>query len=105
MHQEADMKSEIQKPNPADVAHCILYVINPSTTNFEDISECMASMVEFIKGKNSEGNLRLLNNDYVYMYISVHHLYVNISSFKDLLLSYFHSGFEISKNMFTKLNT
>lgn len=90
MHHEADMKSEIQKPNPADVVHCILYVINPSTTNLKNVSKCMESMVEFIKGNNSEGNLRLLNNDYVYMYIHLYLYILYMLTSVVLRMCYFH---------------
>lgn len=58
MHQEEDKKLEIQKPNPADVVHCILYVTSPRTTNLDNMSICMESMKEFLKGKNSEDGVR-----------------------------------------------
>lgn len=62
MHQQGD----IHKPNPADVVHCILYVISPCKTNLDDMSICMNSMIEFLKSKNSEGNIWLfLLNTYI----------------------------------------
>lgn len=59
MHQEADMKLETQKPNPADGVHCILYVISPISSNLEKMSQCMKSMKEILKDKNAEGNIWL----------------------------------------------
>lgn len=55
MHHGPDMNLETQKPNPANVVHCILYVINPSTTNLGKMSICMKSMIKLLKDKNSEG--------------------------------------------------
>lgn len=58
MHQEADMKLETQKPNPADAVHCILYVISPISSNLEKMSRCMKSMKEILKDKNAEDGVR-----------------------------------------------
>lgn len=64
MHQETDMRLEIQKPNPADVVHCILYVIK-ATKNLKELPASMISMIEILKEQNSEGNPRLfLSNMY-----------------------------------------
>lgn len=62
MHQETDMELEIQNPNPADVVHCILYVLK-ATTNLDEKSTAVESMIELLKDKNADGNrwLFLLN--------------------------------------------
>lgn len=57
-NKEMDQQADIQKPYPADVVHCILYVISPSTTNLDDMSICTKSMIEFLKSKNSEDGVR-----------------------------------------------
>lgn len=55
INQETDM--EIQKPNPANVVHCILYVIRAST-NLKDLSASVKSMIEFLKDHDSEDGVR-----------------------------------------------
>lgn len=57
MHQETDLEIEIQKPNPADVVHCILYVIKASK-NLKEMKACMISMTEFLKEQHSEDGVR-----------------------------------------------
>lgn len=57
MHQETDMRLEIQKPNPADVVHCILYVIK-ATKNLKELPASMISMIEILKEQNSEDGVR-----------------------------------------------
>lgn len=49
---------EIQKPNPANVVHCILYVIRAST-NLKDLSTSVKLMIEILKDHDSEGSLLL----------------------------------------------
>lgn len=57
LHQETDMKLDIQNPDPADVAHCILYVLK-ATTNLGEMPPSVESMIKFLKDKNTEGNHR-----------------------------------------------
>uniref|UniRef100_A0A8W8P034 Septin-type G domain-containing protein n=1 Tax=Magallana gigas TaxID=29159 RepID=A0A8W8P034_MAGGI len=55
INRETDM--EIQTPNPANVVHCILYVIRAST-NLKDLSTSVKSMIEVLKDHNSEDGVR-----------------------------------------------
>lgn len=57
MHQETNMKLDTQIPNPANVAHCILYVLK-ATTNLDDMPPCVQSMIKYLKSKNSEDGVR-----------------------------------------------
>lgn len=68
MHQETDMEMEIQKPNPADVVHCILYVIKASK-NLKEMKACMISMTEFLKEQHSEGISSVIFIKYVYILV------------------------------------
>ncbi|XP_052693725.1 uncharacterized protein LOC128171988 [Crassostrea angulata] len=52
---ETDM--EIQKPNPANDVHCILYVIRAST-NLKDLSTSVKLMIEILKDHDSEDGVR-----------------------------------------------
>lgn len=69
MHQETDKELEIQKPNPADVVHCILYVIK-STTNLKSMPKSMESMIELLKEQHSEGNSGFFI-EYVYILVLI----------------------------------
>lgn len=60
MHQQTDMKLDTQYPNPAKVVHCILYVLR-ATTNLDDMPPNVQSMIKYLKGKNTEGNLRFFS--------------------------------------------
>lgn len=55
--QETDMKFDTQNPNPAYVAHCILYVLK-ARTNLYERKPSVESMIEYLKGQNTEDGVR-----------------------------------------------
>lgn len=75
MHQETNMKLDTQIPNPANVAHCILYVLK-ATTNLDDMPPCVQSMIKYLKIKNSEGNLRLFLSNIYNFQLCLHQCFV-----------------------------